>query len=416
MRPSFRRNDAPQNSINQQQGQIREARPTRYPIAKWILCSSLLFITLVLVIIWWKSSRIYAKGVVTAQLKTYSEPLSGSLSKLQVHKGDQIRAGDLLYIFVSEEYRIKAERLLSQIQQNELILADLTKEFGKRQHTPDSTFLDGQKSHDNTYEKQYDSHHITHKLSNISRNYKNIRQVLLRNIRLAKKTLTLKTRELQRVQDAFTETKLLLELTAATSRDLQKAQKKLEDATLVQAQTQIEFSNREAQLLKHKITYDEKHNDNQHQISKLINKINAVKGVLRALTQEHGYISALAGPNKTFAEKTGTVIAVPSTDDEFITANAAILSIASTDTIWIDSYIPSQKIYTLDANSKVTILDTQHNVLFTGEVTDSRLEVAVPDSIRELDPSLLRATKIRIHLDDASIQLPVGYIVDVIIH
>ena len=125
MKFSFSRPQQNQGSVNQAQQNIKNAKPEHLPIARFLLIGAGVIVFLALIYAWWASGHVYARGIVTSQIDSYTSSNLSRVGDVLVQPGDSVRSGDPLFELISDEAQSEYQQVLELVKQQEQLIAHI---------------------------------------------------------------------------------------------------------------------------------------------------------------------------------------------------------------------------------------------------------------------------------------------------
>ena len=427
MKISFNRPEKQQGSVNQAQENIKNARPEKLPIARFLLIGAGVMVFLALVYTWWASGHLYARGIVTSQLDSYTASNLSRVGDVIVQPGDVVQSGDPLFELISDEAQNEFLQVQELIKQQSQLLIDIDPEhpiYSKLYDQGQLQSLHAARSNIDVLKVNYERAERKDDLGEADRNH-------LRNIGVLQKQVVNYKQLWQDKQQQLEHLQLLFKLDAATALDVKNAEQDTRTAHIDfdSAQTKLKqieegmVSTRQDRIqelsLLHKQLADA---ENHFKVLKARfdsiakQEYERIQSEIRRLTLRADKLKDEAGPKMYYARNAGVIGELAANTGSIVKDEGLILNIATTDVVWIDAYIPTHKASILNEDEPpvITILSRIHNQRFEAYYNGGGLEVNVPAVIYNTDKTLSRAIHVRVDLKSGRGNLKPGNIVDVI--
>lgn len=427
MKFSFSKPEQNQGSVHQAQENIKRAKPQHLPIARFLLIAAGVIVFLALVYAWWASGHVYARGIVSSQIDSYTSPNLSRVGDVLVQTGDRVESGDELFELISDEAQSEYLQVQELIKQQEQLIADIDPEqpvLSKLYDQGQLQSLHAARSNLDRLKLVYDQEERKQELGEKDRKTLRDIGVLQKQVMHYKHVADDKQQRLEHAQ-------LLLKLDAATALDVKNAEEDARSAV-------IDYDSAQASLKQLEEGMVSKRKDRVQELSLLHKQVADAEGHYTLLKERFNSIAKQeyeriqseirrlsirakklkeeAGPKMYYARNTGVVLELAANTGSIVQDEGLILNIANTDVIWIDAYLPTNKadFITQEKKPEITILSRIHNQRFEGYYSGGGLESNVPSVIYNTDKTLKRAIHVRVDLKAGRGKLTPGNIVDVI--
>lgn len=425
MKISFSRPDKRQHSVQQAQENLKNARPDKLPIARFLMIGAGVTVFFALIYSWWASQHIYATGIVSSQTDPYTAPALSRIGDVLVQPGDVVTEGQDLYELISDEAQIQHQQLNELIKQQQGLLKGIDLEH------PILSLLYDQGQMQSLHAAQLNIDVVNAHIQKSERN-KSLStedRKTLRDIGVLQKQVLFYQQTMNEKNKNLTDLEYLFKLDAATALDVQNARQDAGSASIDydSAQTALKqleegmLNNRQDRIVDLSLLHKQQAHANAHYqaLKKRFNilaqqECERIQSEIQRLSIRLEKLKDEAGPKMYYARNAGVVGEIPSSTGSVVQDGSLIMNIATTGTIWIDSYVPTDRAQLLDNSESVTIISQTHNTRFSGKHSGGGLEVNVPQIIYNIDKSIIRAIHVRVSILGSRGKLKPGNIVDVI--
>ena len=427
MKFSFSKPDQGQGSVSQAQENIKRAKPEHLPIARFLLIAAGVIVFLALIYAWWASGHVYARGIVTSQIDSYTAPNLSRVGDVLVQPGDPVNSGDPLFQLISDDAQNEYKQVQELVKQQEQLIAHIDPKHPLLSSLYDQGQIQSLHAARSNWDRLKLNYEQQERKQDLGENDRNT----LRDIGVLQKQVSHYKKVADDKQERFKHAQLLFKLDAATALDVKNAEEDARSAHIDydSAQTKLKqveegmVSGRQDRVqdlaLLHKQVADaESHftllKDRFDRIA--MQEYERIQSEIRRLNIRGEKLKEEAGPKMYYARNTGVVIELAANTGSIVQDESLIINIANTDVIWIDAYVPTHKAYIFeqDEDPQVTVLSRIYNQRYDAYFNGGGLEANVPPVIYETDKTLRRAIHARIDLKGSRGKLKPGNMVDVI--
>ncbi|MFW5844975.1 MAG: HlyD family efflux transporter periplasmic adaptor subunit [Planctomycetota bacterium] len=402
------------------------------PWIRWALIAASLLLAVVVVWQLLTMGRIHTYGLVRSQTQDLTAPGRATVGGLYVQHGDQVRAGDTLYMLIAPEAQREADRIQGLIAEEEITLVELQDRLEQLRASPQ---VDSLQNIQAVHER---SQRLERRLLELDQTYRSDSHRLLRDIQLAQYRLAQRQAAAEGAERRSATMELLARLEAATSDDrarqeeaerqaaeelrLQRAElTKLEGALAARTQeyererTRLREELTELHRFRDELRASVKAERDRSELATL-SAIERSQARLESLRTDYDHYKQLAGPTAVRAAADGVITAVAAADGADLAPGAPIMTLSHTGAVWVDVFIPTEHAQAIDADSAVRVERLDGGQDLRGSLARSgAIETGVPAEIQAIDPGLRRATRLRVDITAVDHDLHPGNIVEVVI-
>lgn len=408
----------------------REAKPDRSPIGRIVLIGGVIVLALVLAIWAWRSTRVYTYGVVATGLEAFHAPVRSRILSVYVEPGDRVKADQALFLLVSED-------AAAEMKENQELLAQQQRVLEVGEAAGRSLFDDPiQELRDlqaaqvrvqalvaelprlelehRTASSQHEAdvataqHRVEHLVA-VATTRANHHQRVVHLHSLDAASLD----QLRDAEERWTEAQFAAD---AAKRDLEQRQTAARLGALL-AEGTMSAHTRAVQQAQ---TYLTEMETTYHTATELRQRekergIENIRSRITSLEARIAHLRTLAGPTEVRSLADGVVTEVLASEGSNVPKDGMILTVAGTGKVWINAFIPPERVQDVEVGNLVHIYPTTGAKRLTGKVTASGgIQYKVHPSLHG-HISELSAVYVRIDLEEGSPELIPGNVAKVVI-
>ena len=426
MKLSFRRGDAAQPAVKPLQGEMRQAKPRKYPIfinlVRGAVIAGLAWGAWSLV----RGTRIHSYGIVGADSTVYTAPVASHLDALYVGVGQRVGAGDALYVLVSDDARAelvaaRAARLQQQTALDALIASlqqgnDATLDDVRSLQAASAAWRAVEAAHAGAI-RDAQVAGAARARAQASATPEWERAVL---IAAAAKRKAEDLGVLVRLEAASVADHARAELEAHLARLSADATRAHVDALQREAAAAQAADIRELLRLEADLRLARSGHDTlaevvdrqaQNRSRQRTDDLAIQRSRLAGSDERIAYLARLAGPTEVRARADGVVMALAGSEGTGLAAGAEAMTLLGTGGMWIDGYVPIGRLDDLSAYTRAEIIDPATGAVIPATIASDRpVVVVIPAAVRRQLHDEPSAVRIRI-LPQTQVSLVPGSVV-----
>lgn len=430
MKVNFTSSTRTQAPVHPTQIENRDAKPPPSPVGRIVLIGGVMVLLIVLAIWAWRSTRVYTYGVVATGLEAFHAPVRSRILSVYVEPGDRVKADQALFLLVSED-------AAAEMKENQELLAQQQRVLEVGEAAGRSLFddpiqelrdLQAAQARVEALVAEQPRLELEHRTAALLREAE-VATAQRRSAHLAGVAAT-RAREHLRVQQ-------LHELDAASLDQLRDAEERLTEAQFAADTAAQELEHREtaarlgallaegtmaahARAHEQAQTYLTEMETTYRSATTLRQRekergIENIRSRITSLEARIAHLRTLAGPTEVRSLADGVVTEVLASEGSNVPKDGMIMTVAGTGKIWINAFIPPERVQDVEVGSLVHIYPTTGAERLIGKVTASGgIQYKVHPSLHG-HISQLSAVYVRIDLEEGSPDLIPGNVAQVVI-